>query len=159
MKTKMDLQRFADAPLVNASQGMLSKGTTLGYKEHGASGDFTLLNDIKTVPEVGQSPEKVDVTVLTDSKKKAIDGLQDSSSLAFVGVYKGANFKAANGIATSGKIYDWILTYPDGLTVTFTGKASLKLGQAGINEALSFTVTVVVSDGPDYHPVDVVQAG
>ncbi|MHA3065801.1 phage tail tube protein [Lacticaseibacillus saniviri] len=146
---KMDLQRFAEA-LVDPSQGMLSKGTTLGYKEHAATGDYTLMHDIKTVPEIGQSPEKVDVTSLEDDKKKAIDGLQDSSSLAFVGVYKGENFKLANQIAESRKIYDWKVTYPDGLTATFVGKASVKLGQAGINEALSFTVTVVVSDGPDY---------
>ncbi|WP_261806138.1 phage tail protein [Lapidilactobacillus luobeiensis] len=145
----LDLQRFAaDA---DASQGLLATGTTLGYKVHGdSSTEYTLLEDVKTIPEIGQSPEKVDVTVLTDKKKKAINGLQDSSSLAFACVYKGANFKAANGISDNGKVYDWIVTYPDGMTCTFTGQASIKIGQAGINEPITFTVTVVVSDGPDF---------
>lgn len=152
----LDLQRFAEeaAAKVDASQGLLSQGTTLAYREHGTTGDYTTLTGIKTVPEIGQSPEKVDVTVLTDKKKKAVNGLEDASSLAFACVYKGANFKAANALTGSKKIYDWIVTYPDGMNATFSGQASTKLGQAGINEPITFTVTVVCSDGPDFHEPD-----
>jgi hypothetical protein len=143
----MDLQHFADA-----SQGLLSKGTTLGYVAHGGSGSPTEITDISTVPEIGSDPEKVDVTTLKDDKKKSIAGLQDSSSLAFTAIYKGANFAAANKIAGDTP-YDWTVTYPDGMTVTFTGKASIKFSSAEVNGALKFTLTIVVSDGPDFHPV------
>lgn len=146
---KIDLQKFADE--VDASQGLLSKGTKLTYVEHGGSGLGTEIADISTVPEIGADPEKVDVTTLADSKKKSIAGLQDASSLAFSAIYKGANFKAVNALSSTTN-YDWTVTYPDGMTVTFTGQPSLKLGSAEVNGALKFTLTIVVSDGPDFHP-------
>lgn len=146
---KIDLQKFADE--VDASQGLLSKGTKLTYVEHGGSGSGTEIADISTVPEIGADPEKVDVTTLADSKKKSIAGLQDASSLAFSAIYKGANFKAVNALSSTTN-YDWTVTYPDGMTVTFTGQPSLKLGSAEVNGALKFTLTIVVSDGPDFHP-------
>ena len=147
---KIDLQKFADT--VDASQGLLSKGTKLSYTPHGATGGTpTEIVGISTVPEIGADPEKVDVTTLADSKKKSIAGLQDASSLAFSAIYKGANFKAVNALSSTTN-YDWTVTYPDGMTVTFTGQPSLKLGSAEVNGALKFTLTIVVSDGPDFHP-------
>ncbi|MFD1431232.1 phage tail tube protein [Lacticaseibacillus yichunensis] len=148
---KMNLQRFAET--ADASQGLLSKGTTLTYTPHGGSGTATEITDISTVPEIGSDPEKVDVTTLADDKKKSIAGIQDASSLAFTAIYKGSNFKAVSALDTATN-YDWTVTYPDGMTVTFTGQPSLKLSSAEVNGALKFTLTVVVSDGPDFHPVD-----
>lgn len=147
----LNLQRFADT--ADASQGLLSKGTTLAYVAHGGSGSPTEITGISTVPEIGADPEKVDVTTLADDKKKSITGLQDASSLAFSAIYKGANFAAANKIAGD-TIYDWTVTYPDGMTVTFTGQASIKLSSAEVNGVLKFTLTIIVSDGPDFHPVE-----
>lgn len=146
----MDLQRFAAS--ADASQGLLSKGTTLAYTTHGGSGTPTVIEDITTVPEIGSDPEKVDVTTLADDKKKSIAGLKDSSTLAFTAIYKGSNFAAANNVAGETN-YDWTVTYPDGMTITFTGKASIKFSSAEVNGALKFTLTIVVSDGPDFHPV------
>ncbi len=154
---KIDLQKFADE--VDASQGLLSKGTKLSYIEHGGTGAGTEIVGISTVPEIGADPEKVDVTTLADDKKKSIAGLQDASSLAFSAIYKGANFKAVNALSST-KNYDWTVTYPDGMTVTFTGQPSLKLGSAEVNGALKFTLTIVVSEGPDFHPAaDTTPAG
>lgn len=53
----MDLQRFAAS--ADASQGLLSKGTTLAYTTHGGSGTPTVIEDITTVPEIGSDPEKL----------------------------------------------------------------------------------------------------
>lgn len=78
--------------------------------------------------------------------------MKDSSTLAFTAIYKGSNFAAANNVAGETN-YDWTVTYPDGMTITFTGKASIKFSSAEVNGALKFTLTIVVSDGPDFHPV------
>lgn len=148
---KMNLQKFAET--IDSSQGLLSKGTKLAYTPHGGSATPTEIIGISTVPEIGADPEKVDVTTLADANKKSIAGLRDASSLAFTAIYKGSNFKAVNALNTTTN-YDWTVTYPDGMTVTFTGQPSVKLGSTEVNGALKFTLTVVVSDGPDFHPVD-----
>lgn len=151
LRAQLNLQRFADA--VDASQGLLSKGTTLTYTEHGTSGTQTEITGISTVPEIGADPEKVDVTTLADDKKKSIAGIQDAESLAFTAIYKGENFKAVTALVST-KNYDWTVTYPDGLTVTFTGQPSVKLSSVEVNGALKFTLTVIVSDGPNFKPAE-----
>lgn len=45
---------------------MLANGATLGYKEKGATGDFTDLPGLKEIPDCGVEAEKVENTCLTD---------------------------------------------------------------------------------------------
>ena len=81
---------------------------------------------------------------------KSVAGLQSVSNLAFTTVYKTSNFSALISKADGKTIYDWKVTYPDGMTATFSGSFTLATAQAAVNGAIDFTITVVVSDGPDF---------
>ena len=59
--------------------GTLSRGIKLSYKS-GDGSTFTELTNLQEIPELGNNTkEKVDVTVLSDSAKKSIDGLSDTA--------------------------------------------------------------------------------
>jgi hypothetical protein len=72
------------------------------------------------------------------------------SNLAFTTVYKTTNFSDLISKADGKTIYDWKVTYPDGMTATFSGSFTLATAQAAVNGSIDFTITVVVSDGPDF---------
>ena len=63
---------------------ILSKGITLSYKT-GSAGDYTVLTNLQEIPDLGNNaPEKIDITVLSDSAKKSMNGLSDTAQdLAF----------------------------------------------------------------------------
>lgn len=45
----------------------------------------------------------------------------------------------------SGKSFDFTITYPDGLTATFSGEPDYKFDGAEVNQAIGFNLVVVVS--------------
>lgn len=135
----MNIQMFA---------GLLSKDTKLGMKSTGTT--YEDLAGLQSVPEIGGDPEQVDVTTLADATKKYITGIQDMDSLEFTFLYDNAIFKKLKSIQTSGKEVDFQITYPDGSTCTFKGGITVKMGGAEVNGAFQFTLSVTVSDGPDF---------
>ena len=146
--TKIDLQRFAEDPA-----GLLSKGSTLGYKATGAlPAEFTTIGSVTSIPDIGSEPEKVDVTTLADSKRQYIKGLQDQDNLTFAAIYRKTIFNTLKAAEKLDTVYDWKITYPDGTSFTFTGAFSLVLNGAEINGALAFQIIVVVSKGPEFVP-------
>lgn len=142
-KTKilpMNLQLFA---------GLLTKGTALSMKSGSESG-FTEIEGLQAVPEIGGDPEQVDVTTLKDANKKYISGIQDMDSLEFTFLYDKAVFTKLKAVQTSGKEARFELSYPDGAKCTFTGGVTVKMGSGEVNGAYQFTLSVTVSDGPDW---------
>ena len=136
----MNLQMFA---------GLLSKDTKLSMKAGGGS-TFAEIKGLQAVPEIGGDPEQVDVTTLADSNKKYISGIQDMDSLEFTILYDKAEFTKLKAIQTSGKEASFELEYPDGAKCTFTGGVTVKMGAGEVNGAYQFTLSVTVSDGPDW---------
>ena len=67
---------------------MLANGITLGYKKKGAEGDYTILTGLKEVPEIGEEPEKVENTDLSDKVKKYEYGIGDAGDLSYVFKYE-----------------------------------------------------------------------
>lgn len=145
---KMNIQLFADDPA-----GLLSKGSTLGYKPTGtAEGTYTTIGSVTSIPDIGSEPEKVDVTTLADGNRKYIKGLQDQDNLTFASVYRKSIFNTLKAAEKTDTVYDWKISYPDGTSFTFTGSFSLIFSGAEINGALAFSIVVVVSKGPDFVP-------
>lgn len=145
---KMNIQLFADDPA-----GLLSKGTTLGYKlAGGGAGEFTTIGEVTSVPDIGSEPERVDVTTLADANRKYIKGLQDQDNLTFAAIYRKTIFNTLKAAEKTDTVYDWKISYPDGTSFTFTGSFSLVFNGAEINGALAFQIIVVVSKGPDFVP-------
>lgn len=145
---KMNIQLFADDPA-----GLLSKGSTLGYKLTGtAEGTYTTIGSVTSIPDIGSEPERVDVTTLADANRKYIKGLQDQDNLTFASVYRKSIFNTLKAAEKTDTVYDWKISYPDGTSFTFTGSFSLIFSGAEINGALAFSIVVVVSKGPDFVP-------
>ncbi len=143
---KLNIQLFAEA-------GILSKGTTLSYKPT-TSGAMTAVANVKSVPQVGSDPERVDVTHLGSEKRQYITGLQDVDNFEFAVVYTTAAFTAFQAFAeTATSATEFEIAYPDGLKVQFKGKPSIRISATEVNAAIEYSIVIVVSDGPDIVPV------
>lgn len=147
------LQQFA----VNASEGLASTGTKLSYSQDGKT--WTDITDVKTIPSIGGNPQTIDVTTLADDRQKQIPGIKQSSSLAFQCVYKGDNFKNAQAICDNHVTYQFKVTYPDGMIATFAGRATMAMDSLSTNAAVGFTITITVSDGPNFTPAATAASG
>ena len=120
--------------------GILTKGITLSY---GSGDNYTVLTNLMEIPEIGNgAPEKVETTVLTDNVKTYIAGLGDSGQdLAFKFLYEKEQFETLIGMTES---TGWKVAMPDGVAATFQGTPSVKFDSASPNNALTYTLTVIV---------------
>lgn len=121
--------------------GILTKGITLSY---GATADsLTALTNLMEIPEIGNgAKEKIETTTLADNVKTYIAGLGDSGQdLAFKFLYEKEQFEALMAIADT---QNWKVAMPDGIAATFTGTPSVKFDAASPNNALTYTLTVLV---------------
>lgn len=125
---------------------ILSAGSKLEVKFKGGS-DFVELDGVVSTPEMGSSPEKVDVTNLADKNKRSINGLNDfGDSLEF-----GMNYLAENDqfdklwTAQDNKdILEWKLSYPDGRSFAWQGQPSIKLGAVEVGKQVDYTLSITV---------------
>lgn len=128
--------------------GILSKGTTLSYKENGGS-TFTKLADLQSIPDIGASVDKVEVTTLEDAAKRYINGIKDYGDLEFELLYdnstENSNYRVAKGLEDSGDIIDWKLTLPDGTSFAFSGSVIATIKGAGVGDALTFTAAITLN--------------
>ena len=122
--------------------GILTKGITLSYKI-GSAGEFTVLENLQEIPEIGNgAPEKIEVTTLTDNVKTYIAGLGDSGQdLNFKFLYEKEQFQTLLAITES---CVWKVSMPDGVAATFDGTPSVKFDSAAPNNALTYTLNVLV---------------
>lgn len=120
--------------------GTLTKGIKLSYKPSG--GNFTDLTNLQEIPDLGGSADSVEVTTLDDSAHMYINGLLDyGDSLDFTFLYDKTQFTTLNGL--SGTV-SWKVTLPGtgGLTATFDGESSVRLNGVGVNDAITYTLSV-----------------
>ena len=121
--------------------GILTKGITLSY---GASAEsLTALTNLMEIPEIGNgAKEKIETTTLADNVKTYIAGLGDSGQdLAFKFLYEKEQFETLMAINAT---QNWKVAMPDGIAATFTGTPSVKFDAASPNNALTYTLTVLV---------------
>lgn len=122
--------------------GILTKGITLGYKV-GEGAEYTVLTNLQEIPEIGNgAPEKIEVTTLMDNVKTYIAGLGDSGQeLGFKFLYEKEQFETLLEMTESCK---WQVSMPDGVTASFDGTPSVKFDSASPNNAVTYTLTVLV---------------
>lgn len=124
--------------------GILSKDAKLSSKT-GAESQYEELPLLMEMPEMGGTPEKVDVTTLADASRKYIDGVKDYGNLAFKFLYEnveGSAFRTLRGYEEAGTIADYKVELPDGTGFAFSGQVSVKIDSASVNAALTFTATI-----------------
>ena len=131
-----------------------SKGTILSVAPVPTSGDPTYkkLYGLFTVPEMGGTPEHIDVTNLEDSIKRNILGIQDTGTLDFefyatesevdTDTQIRDTWDILRGYQTAGNTMMWKLIYPDSEGFTWKGKCSVRRQSVGVNNAVKFTLTV-----------------
>lgn len=132
----------------------VSPATTVTYKK---------LYGLFTVPEMGGTPEQIDVTNLEDSHKRSILGIQDNGTLDFE-FYATEDetdtqeqvrdtWNILRGYQTAGTVLNWKLEYPDGEGFTWKGKCSVRRQSVGVNQAVKITLTVgIESELTDISP-------
>ena len=132
--------------------GILSCGAKLGYKNTSTYKDIP---NLQSIPQLGGDPEKIDVTVLTDTAKRYINGLQDFDALEFVFLFDpdvsdGAWSTLSEMSRSDDK--DWRVSIPkkngsttEYVTFSFTGQPSVKMNEVNVNEALTFTLSIQLS--------------
>ena len=121
----------------------VSPATTVTYKK---------LYGLYTIPEMGGSPERLDVTNLEDDHKRSILGIGDMGDANF-GFYATKNetdttaqvrdtWNVLQGYQTAGTVMRWKLEYPDGEGFVWDGTCSVRRQSTGVNQAIKFTLTV-----------------
>ena len=125
---------------------MLANGITLGYKTASGGSSYSVLNDLKEVPELGADPEKVDNTRLKDKVKHYELGIGDPGDLAYKFAYENSgatsDYRVLRAFSDSKETVSFEQTLPDGTKYHFDAQCSVKLGGGGVNAAMEFTLNL-----------------
>lgn len=150
--------------------GILSKGITFEIYEYSTLTNSSvypiegkgLIAGLMEIPDLGGTPEKVDVTTLADGSYKYINGLADYGDLAFKFLYdnstKDSNYRILEQICRevgpkTNMIAKVTVTFPDGTIFKFDCLPSITIDGAGVNTALTFTLNCALqSDIKVTHP-------
>lgn len=127
--------------MADKHSGLLSKGIKLSYKTSDG-GSFKTLKDLQEIPELGGTPNKVDVTTLDDEARAYINGLIEYGDLSFKFLYDKTQFLELNGLTG---IIEWKVEFPDTLTATFSGESSVKIDGEGVETATTYTLSLALS--------------
>lgn len=65
---------------------------------------FAKLIDITEYPDLGGEKEKIDVTTLSDTKKRTINGIEDTGDLQFKSWYEKADYEKLLAIQEAGTV-------------------------------------------------------
>lgn len=125
----------------------LSANNTKFYYKNGDA-DFTELEYLMEVPEFGGTPEKIDVTVLSDKTKRYVSGINDLGDLVFKFLYDNStetsNYRVLKALADNNTTATFKLEYPDGTSHQFDAVAAVKMDAGAINGALTFSATMML---------------
>ena len=124
--------------------------TYLMYKSTSAATQYEKLCDIKSFPDMGGEPERIDVTTLSDGQRKYIAGVQDISSSTFTANYIAGDLTKINGL--TGTQHDFALWFgasgqlgsetPTGENgkYTWTGDIMAYVNGGDVNSAIEMTI-------------------
>lgn len=132
---------------------MLANGIKLGYKKKGAEGDFTDLIGLKEVPEIGEEPEKIENTCLSDTVKQYEYGIGDPGDLEFKFKYENQKetspYRVMRKAAEEKEVLSFEETLPDGTKFTWDAQVAVKLGSGAVNGLMEFTVKMALQSAID----------
>ena len=112
--------------------------------------DNTVLPGLQNIPDLGGTPNKIDVTCLDDDVTKSIPGIQELGDMAFTffndnseGSAETVLFQAYN--TDKLKVHDFELVLSNGVKYTFSGQIALVQKGGGINTAATFDLNVYLT--------------
>lgn len=122
---------------------MISAGTQIILDKE-AEGELEL-HFCESTPELGAAPSEVDVTALENHNKITVPGIKEFDSMDFTFFYDTEQFKQLHPLCDNKTDHTVSVIFPDGLEVKLTGKLSVALSSAAVNEAVKYTLTVSLS--------------
>ncbi|WP_455049731.1 phage tail tube protein [Granulicatella adiacens] len=126
---------------------MLANGITLKYGESEEAVN-SLITELKEVPSLGTTPEKVENTTLSDKVKKYEQGIGDAGELEYKLKYlnKDANstYRKMRKFMEGGKVVFFEQEYPDGTKVKFSGQVSVEISGGGVNAVIETTLKITL---------------
>lgn len=130
--------------------GILSKGITIGYSTSSTSPiTYTAIPDLQSIPDIGASPEKVEVTTLADSAKRYIAGIKDYGDLDFEFLYDNSaatsSYRVVRGLEDAGSVVNWQVSFADGTKFAFSGTVTTTITGVGVNDALTFKASIALN--------------
>lgn len=135
-------------------RGISTYQTYLMYRTT-TTGTYTKLIDITSFPDLIGSPERIDITSLSDAQRVFIAGIQDRDDMTFNANYTPDNYQAVK--ACEGHQYEYAVWFgatgdagsevPDGSYGKFswTGDIYAGLSGGGVNEAVAMTINCTPS--------------
>ncbi|MBB6716367.1 phage tail tube protein [Clostridium gasigenes] len=124
--------------------GIASMGIKLNYKTKTVT-TLTEIANVMDVPEIGGKPEKIDVTVLTDTLKKSIFGVKDMGDLEFTLLFDNStetsNYRVLKALEVAKTLVSFEISYPDGTKQAFDAYINVSMNAAKVNEAITFKMS------------------
>ena len=135
-------------------RGITTYKTYLMYRTN-TSASYAKLIDITAFPDLIGTPERIDITSLSDAQRVYLAGIQDRDDMTFNANYTAANFTAVHDL--EGHQYEYALWFgatgdvgsevPTGSEGKFEWTGDIRAGVSGggVNEAVGMTVTCTPS--------------
>ena len=137
-----------------SERGISTYKTYLMYRTT-TSASYAKVVDITSFPDLIGTPERIDITSLSDAQRVYIAGISDRDDMTFNCNYTADNFSTVH--ALEGHQYEYALWFgatgdvgsevPDGSQGKFewTGDVRAGVSGGGVNEAVQMTVTCTPS--------------
>lgn len=116
---------------------------------------WSKLVDIKEFPDLGGTPEMIDVTTLSDKMMRYVLGVQSNEGMTFTANYDKTDYTALQALAGKQEKYAvWFGGTESGGTLTpsgsegkfsFDGELSVFVAGAGVNAARDMSITIAPS--------------
>lgn len=125
---------------------LLTKGATLKL-------DSTLVAGVKSMGEITESTNKIEVTTLADEAQKFINGIKSyGDAISFTCVYDKAEYLKVRGLQNDAE-HAVEIKYADGLTIKFQAYVSTTLSGVEVDSAHEYTIeltpagAITIQDG------------
>ena len=122
--------------------------TYLEYKPAGETSTWTILCPIKNYPDLSESPERIDVTTLSDEMRHYVPGVRDLPDYDFLANYEKDRYQAI--VALRNQELDLRVRFGETTDIevsnfTFRGKIDATINGGEVNSAREMTVNVYPS--------------
>lgn len=120
-----------------------SAGSKLEYSAT-ENGSYTKINGLLSIPQIGDTPTKIDTTTLDNLKYETnVNGLMPAPDLTFQFNMEDpsaeSNINLVNSLAND-TVYFWKITKSNGITHKYTSKVTYSFDETPVGDIAKFTM-------------------
>lgn len=128
-------------------------GTKLEYSST-SGGTYTRIYGLKTIPDIGGEPNKIDTTDLDNTEYETnMYGLKPAQAYTLEFNMQDpsatANIKIVSDLEDTGNDYYWKLTYANGVVVSFQSKVKTTILGGSSNDLIGFQLHLAPKNEPE----------